>query len=133
MSLVVVDTDVASTLLRRRASDTLARQLAGHTIAITFVTYGELTKWTLVRHWGPRSLDTMRTFLAALVVLPYDQHVATRWGEIQAYAQLRGRPRPVERLVDRRLLPRPRACPSPRSTSRTTPTSPSTKVSNSSY
>ena len=50
MSLVVVDTDVASTLLRRRASDTLGRQLTGHTIAITFVTYGELTKWTLVRH-----------------------------------------------------------------------------------
>ncbi len=95
MSLVVVDTDVASTLLRRRASDTLARQLTGHTIAITFVTYGELTKWTLVRHWGPRSLETMRTFLGELVVLPYDQHVATRWGEIQAYAQLRGRPRPA--------------------------------------
>ena len=57
MSLVVVDTDVASALLRRRTSDTLARQLAGRTIAITFVTYGELTKWTLVRHWGPRSLD----------------------------------------------------------------------------
>ena len=37
----------------------------------------------------------MRTFLGELVVLPYDQHVATRWGEIQAYAQLRGRPRPA--------------------------------------
>jgi hypothetical protein len=37
----------------------------------------------------------MRTFLAALIVLPYDQHVATRWGEIHAYAQLRGRARPV--------------------------------------
>ena len=95
MTLVVVDTDVASTLMRRRTSDTLARQLAGHTVAITFVTYGELTKWTLVRHWGPRRVDTMRTFLAALVVLPYDQHVAARWGEIQAYAQLRGRPRPA--------------------------------------
>ena len=95
MSLVVVDTDVASTLLRRRAPDTLARQLADHTIAITFVTYGELTKWTLVRHWGPRSLETMRIFLGELVVLPYDQHVAIRWGEIQAYAQLRGRPRPA--------------------------------------
>jgi hypothetical protein len=37
----------------------------------------------------------MRIFLGELVVLPYDQHVATRWGEIQAYAQLRGRPRPA--------------------------------------
>jgi predicted nucleic acid-binding protein len=37
----------------------------------------------------------MQTFLAGLVVLPYDQRVATRWGELQAFAQLRGRPRPV--------------------------------------
>ncbi len=50
---------------------------------------------TVVRRWGTHSLDAMQTFLAALVVLPYDQRVATRWGEIQAYAQLRGRPRPA--------------------------------------
>jgi hypothetical protein len=83
VSLIVVDTHVASTLLRPRTSDALPRQLAGHTVAITFVTYGELTKWTLVRRWGPRTPDTMRTFLAALVVLPYEQRVATRWGEMQ--------------------------------------------------
>jgi predicted nucleic acid-binding protein len=41
---LVVDTDVASTLLRRRTSDALARQHSGHAIAITFVTYGELTR-----------------------------------------------------------------------------------------
>lgn len=95
MSLVVVDTDVASALLRRRTPDDLARRLAGQTIAITFVTVGELTKWTLVRRWGPRNVETMRAFLAALVVLPYDHRVSARWGEIQAYAQLRGRPRPA--------------------------------------
>lgn len=95
MSLIVLDTDVASALLRRRAPDTLARQLAGNVPAITFVTFGELTKWTLVRRWGPRSMESMRSFLAGLLVLPYDRSVATRWGEIQAYAQLRGRPRPA--------------------------------------
>jgi toxin FitB len=62
VSLVVIDTDVASTLLRRRASDALAQALAGRILAVTFVTVGELTKWTLVRHWGPRNLATMRTF-----------------------------------------------------------------------
>ena len=95
MSLVVLFTDVASTLLRRGAPDAMARQLAGHVPAITFVTVGELTKWTLVRKWGPRSLETMRTFIAGLVELHDDVRVATRWGEIQAYAQLRGRPRPT--------------------------------------
>jgi hypothetical protein len=93
--VVVLDTDAASTLLRRRPSEALAAALAGQVPAITFVTLGELTKWTLVRRWGPRSLTNMRAFLASLVVLPYDQRVATRWGELQAYAQLRGRPRPV--------------------------------------
>jgi hypothetical protein len=66
-----------------------------HIPAITFVTVGELTKWTLVRKWGPRSLQSMQSFMSALVILPYDQRVARQWGELQAYAQLRGRPRPV--------------------------------------
>ena len=95
MSVVVLDTDAASSLLRRRAPAALAQALVGQVPAITFVTLGELTKWTLVRHWGPRSVNNMRAFVASLVVLPYDQRVATRWGELQAYAQLRGRPRPV--------------------------------------
>ena len=74
----------------------------------------------------------MRTFLAALVVLPYDLRVATSWGEIQAYPNsaavpgrrtIRGSP-PAASSGNSR---------SPRSTSRTTPTSPSTRASNVSY
>lgn len=95
MSLVVLGTDVASGLLRRRLPDALTRQLIGLVPAVTFITLGELTKWTLVRHWGPQRLSTMRAFLTGLVVLPYDQRVATRWGELQANAQLRGGPRPA--------------------------------------
>jgi predicted nucleic acid-binding protein len=49
VNLVVLDTDVASQLLRRRAADPQARRLAGGVLAVTFVTVGELTKWTLVR------------------------------------------------------------------------------------
>jgi predicted nucleic acid-binding protein len=37
----------------------------------------------------------MEAFLDQLVVLPYDSQVARIWGQLQAYAQLRGRPRPV--------------------------------------
>ncbi|MGQ0716806.1 MAG: hypothetical protein ACT4NP_05705 [Pseudonocardiales bacterium] len=73
MGTVVLDTDVASAVLRRRTSTTLARQLAGKTLAITFVTVGELTKWTLVRQWGPQRKAGMQTFLSRLVVLPYSE------------------------------------------------------------
>lgn len=81
--------------MRRRTSTTLARHLDGKTLAITFVTVGELTKWTLVRNWGPQRKAGMQTFLSRLVVLPYSATVAGVWGELQAYAQLRGRPRPA--------------------------------------
>jgi predicted nucleic acid-binding protein len=95
MSFVVLDTDVASRSLQRRLSDPLAARLAGTSVAITFVTLGELTKWTLVRSWGPGRLASLEQFLARVVILPYGERVARRWGQLQASAQLRGRPRPV--------------------------------------
>jgi predicted nucleic acid-binding protein len=95
VSVVVLETDVASAMIRRRVTSDLAKALAGHVLGVTFVTVGELTKWTLVRRWGADRITTMRTFLDGLVVLPYDRQVAERWGEVQAFAQLRGRPRPV--------------------------------------
>jgi len=73
----------------------IAARLAGASVAITFVTLGELTKWALVRSWGPRRLAALDRFLSRVVVLPYSERVARRWGELQAHAQLRGRPRPV--------------------------------------
>jgi len=75
VSVVVLDTDVASSLLRRRSPESVAAQLAGHIAAVTFVTVGELTKWTLVRHRGPRNVATMREFLTQLLVLPYDRRL----------------------------------------------------------
>ena len=53
MSFIVLDTDVASTILRGRLTDPLRSRLAGHSLCITFVTLGELTKWTVLRDWGP--------------------------------------------------------------------------------
>jgi toxin FitB len=95
MSVVVIDTDVASALVRGRSPGQVAPHLVGHVLATTFVTVGELTTWTHVRHWEPRSLADMDRFIDGRVVLPYGRKVATRWGELQAYATLRGRPRPV--------------------------------------
>ncbi len=57
MSFVVLDTDVASVSLRRRLDDPLRARLTGETWCISFVTVGELTKWTMLRSWGPRKLD----------------------------------------------------------------------------
>jgi toxin FitB len=95
VSFIVLDTDVASTILRGRLADPLHSRLTGHSLCITFVTLGELTKWTVLRDWGPRRLADLANWRRNVVLLPFDEAVATKWGEIQANAQLRGRPRPV--------------------------------------
>ncbi len=59
MSFVVLDTDVASRSLKHELADPIAARLAGASIAITFVTLGELTKWTLIRSWGPQRLAAL--------------------------------------------------------------------------
>ena len=95
MRPVVLDTDVASTILRGRLTDQLRARLAGRALAISFVTLGELTKWTVLRSWGPRRLADLADFRSNLAILPFDEAVATRWGQIQAQAQIRGRIRPI--------------------------------------
>ena len=95
MSFVVLDTDVASVILRGRLVDPLQSRLTGETWCITFVTLGELTKWTVLRSWGSRKLAELADWRRQVVLLPYSERVAIRWGELQADAERRGRPRPV--------------------------------------
>ncbi|MGH3821496.1 MAG: type II toxin-antitoxin system VapC family toxin [Pseudonocardiaceae bacterium] len=95
MSLIVLDTDVASATLLGRLPDRLRARLVGHTMAITFVTLGELAKWTALRGWGSRRLADLASWRQHVAVLSYDEAVTTMWGQLQARAQLRGRPRPV--------------------------------------
>ena len=95
MSFIVLDTDVGSTILRGRLADPLRSRLAGQSLCITFVTLGELTKWAVLRDWGPRRLASLESWRRQVVLLPFDEAVAVEWGEIRANAQLRGRPRPV--------------------------------------
>ena len=95
MSFVVLDTDVASAVLRQRVPESLTTTLVRQSLAVSFVTVGELWKWTVVRQWGPQRAAGIQAFLSQVVVLPYSVTVARTWGELQAHAQRRGRPRPV--------------------------------------
>jgi toxin FitB len=94
VSLIVLDTDVASGTLRNRLPERLKARLAGHTMCITFVTVGELAKWRALRDWGPRRVADLSRWRERVAVLQYDEAVADKWGQLQARAQQRGRPRP---------------------------------------
>jgi len=95
VSIIVLDTDVASTILRERLTDPLRSRLAGHSLCITFVTLGELTQWRVIRDWGPRRMANFEAWRHRVGMLLHDEAVAVKWGEIQGNAHLRGRPRPV--------------------------------------
>ena len=95
MSFVVLDTDVASASLRGRLPGQLRVRLAGQTVCMAFVTLGELTKWTILRSWGPRRLADLREWRQHVVLLPFDERVSVMWGELQAHGQRRGRPAPA--------------------------------------
>lgn len=92
---VVLDTDVASLSFKRQLSPALLAQLLHREVCITFVTLGELTKWSEIRRWGKSNREALERWLDQVLLLPYDRRVATIWGELQADGALRGRPRPV--------------------------------------
>jgi toxin FitB len=95
VNLVVLDTDVASASFLSRLPANIKARLAGATPCISFITLGELTKWTARRQWGPSKIAHLAAWRRHIAVLQYDERVATTWGHIQARAEMRGRPRPV--------------------------------------
>ncbi len=54
MQPVILDADVASLSHKRKLAGPLATRLTGRRPLITFVTFGELTKWAEVRAGRPR-------------------------------------------------------------------------------
>lgn len=91
MNYVVLDTDVASLILKHRLTGRLASWLADKTIFVTFVTVGELTKWGDLQGWGPRRWASLDAWLSSVYVLDYDEAVARTWGRLVAAGQRRGK------------------------------------------
>ncbi len=72
---VILDTDVASRLHRRKLAGPLATRLFGREPLLTFVTLGELTKWAEIRDWGTHRRSELATWLSGIPVLPGDEAV----------------------------------------------------------
>lgn len=95
VAYTVLDTDVASRILKHDLPAAAAGRLANQTICITFVTLGELTQWATMRTWGQARREAMHDWVSTMLVLPGTDDVAGRWGQISADARRRGRPRPA--------------------------------------
>lgn len=95
MQAVVLDTDVVSATLKQEPPDTLSAALEGAVPAVSFITAGELHRWTHVRNWGAPRRQELDDWLASVLVLESTPATWRMWGRITAEARLRGRPRPV--------------------------------------
>jgi len=54
--------------------------MVGREPLITFVTFGELTKWAEIRDWGERRRGDLADWLAGMAVIPGDEAIAATWG-----------------------------------------------------
>jgi toxin FitB len=95
VSFVVLDTDVASRIIKRTLPPSLTRQLIGLSPCVTFVTVAELQKWTVLHSWGPQRRAGLAHWLDGVPRLGYDDEVSLVWGTLSAEAVRRGRPRPA--------------------------------------
>ena len=78
----MLDTDVASDRIKNTLDPALRAALAPHEVAITFVTVGELTRWSTVRDLGARRRGELQAYIAARVKIPGGSDVArTRGGD----------------------------------------------------
>lgn len=83
MDAVLLDTDVFSYLLRGDPrSDPYKPHVEGKTIAIAFVTVGELYAGALKRKWGREQIERFETRLKAAVIVPYDIEVCRKYAEL---------------------------------------------------
>jgi tRNA(fMet)-specific endonuclease VapC len=86
MDEVLLDTNVFSYfLLRNDTRASLYRPyIQDRSVAVSFVTVGELYYWAERRKWGPAKVRFFEEHLRAVAVVPYDLEIC------KAYARIKG-------------------------------------------
>jgi tRNA(fMet)-specific endonuclease VapC len=86
MDAVLLDTDVFSFLIRQ--SDTRGDLYRPHvknkTVALSFISVGELYVWAAKKNWTPKTLAAFEERLKATVIVPYDLELCKEYGRIKA-------------------------------------------------
>jgi tRNA(fMet)-specific endonuclease VapC len=86
MDAVLLDTDVFSYLTRTHDTrgDAYRPHVAGKTVAISFITVGEIYFGAEKKKWGKQTLNTFLERLKAVVVVPSDHEVCREYGKLKA-------------------------------------------------
>jgi tRNA(fMet)-specific endonuclease VapC len=86
---VLLDTDVFSYLLNEadKRAEIYKKHVQNKTLAISFVTVGELHYGALKKKWGSRRLAVLNARMKAVVVIPYDIEVCREYARIKIEAK----------------------------------------------
>lgn len=84
MEGVLVDTDVFSYLTKEKhpLADVYRQHIKNKTVALSFVTVGELLTWGKKRNWSAKKIANLEQRLRACVIVPFDYELC------KVYAQL---------------------------------------------
>ena len=92
MSLLVIDTDIASFIFKGSDyADPYIPLLTGNELALSFMTVAELFQWAILRKWGARRLAQLEQYLSDYIIIPVDQPLCREWAQIRAGQQSAGR------------------------------------------
>lgn len=85
MEADLLDTDVFSYLLKDDSrADFYRKHIQGKTVALTFVTVGELYHWAEKKKWGAKKVANLEQRLRATVIIPYDLEICRVYGKLRS-------------------------------------------------
>ncbi|MGB7591796.1 MAG: type II toxin-antitoxin system VapC family toxin [Terriglobia bacterium] len=86
MDAVLLDTDVFSYLLRAgdRRGEPYREHVRGKTIAVSFITVGELYYGASKRGWSAKTIASLEQHLKAAVIVPYDVEICKTYARPRA-------------------------------------------------
>jgi tRNA(fMet)-specific endonuclease VapC len=94
MAVVMFDTDVLSIFLKEKA-DSRAQlylpHLINNTVALSFITVGELYAWSALRKWGSKRRALLEQTLSyATILLSFDMELCRLFGRTKAALMEKG-------------------------------------------
>jgi len=85
METLVLDTNIVSYLMKGHSLAQSYRQhLEGRTLAISFMTVGELYEGAYRRKWGKARMATLADQIKNYLVVPYSRRMCELWGWIRS-------------------------------------------------
>ena len=84
MTVRPLDTNIVSFVMRRHTlAATYQPHLAGHTLAVSFMTVAELLEGAALAGWGPRRTAALAATIGGLLVLHSDQALCRHWANVR--------------------------------------------------